>query len=84
MGIGIVGKPAGVRLVTGSVHYGKLRNEERNLDTREFPIKRNGRSVMVLGQRIKQERVVIHPVVVEPVAVVKKTRKPARKSVATA
>jgi hypothetical protein len=85
MSIGIVGKPGGTRMVTGSVHYGdssttgskkNLRNrcrEARNLETREFPDRTKGRTILIMGQRIKQEIVIIPAV---------KVRKPSRKSVA--
>lgn len=69
MGIGLVGKPNGVRIVTGSEHYGMRAKEASNLQNREFPTRKNGRSIMVIGQTVKQEIEII-----QPVAKPKKTR----------
>lgn len=80
MGIGLIGKPNGVRIVTGSEHYGMRKQEGRNLELREFPTRFRGRSVMIIGQTAKQVIEYIHPAVVEPVKV-KKARKPAVKKV---
>jgi hypothetical protein len=75
--IGIVGKPSGTRIITGSVHYGKLKKEGFNLEHREYPDKTGNRTILIMGQRIKQERIYINA----PVEVVK-AKVPRKKKVA--
>lgn len=42
MSIGIVGKTEGIRWITGSVHYGKRRKENLNLEYRKYPGMKGG------------------------------------------
>jgi hypothetical protein len=77
MSVGIVGKPNGTRMVTGSVHYGKLSREAKNLQHKEYPDKVNNRTILIMGQRIKQERVYINA----PVPVVTKAKVSRKKAV---
>lgn len=54
MGIGIVGKPNGVRMITGSERYGMRTREEFNLLYKEYPTRHKGRQIMILGQSLQK------------------------------
>ena len=51
MGIGLVGKIPGTRLISGSVWYGERTKEAMNRKYRLFPKKAGSRSIMIVGKK---------------------------------